>query len=467
MCVWRRVVAFGTLLLTVTMNGCVTNVTYRDAFSEAAPIEGNDATFNAASSSVLRAAKIALLHQGFSISDFDPRQGVVSGWRDMPDSNDETLSHRMITTVTETELAPNSTRVVLLTDEQTVRRERHDTWWHLLWLIPVIPTGSRYETVVLSDHTVTQATAYSDFFDQLRKQLEPVPQQVILEQAFSEQGVSEQVASRQTAVRPPEAYVADTTKPSTPPAAASSSSYAAKVPVDESRGATAHGANYEATKSAQVNLLPCPQSVPCIVTDDYVAAQSAHLRTHVHQDKGISSHSPRHKQRPQAAKKASAPAVPSSASPTLVSRPPVTTEKPAPTSAMPKSTTPNTALTTGIATTEQPAATVALPNAPGLKAPRTARSTDVTIATSEDYIDKERAEQLATAVQNRLKGINTETLESSQRATYSAAIAMAHESDKALKSHDYLAALRLAEKAQQLTEILASKSKGSTPAHYP
>lgn len=46
------------------------------------------------------------------------------------------------------------------------------TWWRLLWLIPVFPTGTEYTTVVVERDTVHSPKAYSDFFGAVKKTLE-------------------------------------------------------------------------------------------------------------------------------------------------------------------------------------------------------------------------------------------------------------------------------------------------------
>jgi hypothetical protein len=42
------------------------------------------------------------------------------------------------------------------------------TWWHLLWIIPIIPTGTEYQTLAIKEGNVTDPGFYTGFFNSLK-----------------------------------------------------------------------------------------------------------------------------------------------------------------------------------------------------------------------------------------------------------------------------------------------------------
>ncbi|GEM_PF-2167315 len=166
-----RALFFGALLLSCAITACSEHRGYREAFSKTSGIDGNDATLSSPPRAVFEAAKIVLVRQGFNITHIDPVEGVISAEREMADSSDKTLSYRVMVSATATEIGPQTTRLVLAANEQTIRHQKYHTWWHLLWLMPLFPTGTQYNTVVRQEQTVTDPAFYSDFFSQVRNEL--------------------------------------------------------------------------------------------------------------------------------------------------------------------------------------------------------------------------------------------------------------------------------------------------------
>jgi hypothetical protein len=69
-------------------------------------------------------------------------------------------------------LVPTSeqiTHVIAAANETTEMHKKSHDWWHLLWLIPIFPTGTEYTTVVVDRDTVHSAQLYQDFFTAVMK----------------------------------------------------------------------------------------------------------------------------------------------------------------------------------------------------------------------------------------------------------------------------------------------------------
>ena len=61
------------------------------------------------------------------------------------------------------------TQVIAAANMTTELHKKSYTWWHLLWLIPIFPTGTEYTTVVINRDTVHIPQLYHDFFTAVQK----------------------------------------------------------------------------------------------------------------------------------------------------------------------------------------------------------------------------------------------------------------------------------------------------------
>jgi hypothetical protein len=64
------------------------------------------------------------------------------------------------------------TQVIAAANQTTEMHKKVYTWWHLLWLIPIFPTGSEYTTVVVNRDTVHNPQLYRDFFTSVKKRVD-------------------------------------------------------------------------------------------------------------------------------------------------------------------------------------------------------------------------------------------------------------------------------------------------------
>lgn len=159
--------AFMCLLLL--SSGCATPTTQNRAFSEQHKIKGNSdsipATMDAAWGSVLE----VIAERGWLIQQADTKSHVILATREIRDEDDKDLSHSLSATVTLVPVSEQITRVIAAANETTEMHKKSYTWWHLLWLIPIFPTGTEYTTVVVSRDTVHNPQLYQDFFDAVTK----------------------------------------------------------------------------------------------------------------------------------------------------------------------------------------------------------------------------------------------------------------------------------------------------------
>jgi hypothetical protein len=164
---WLPLVSAATLLAT----GCASNDGYRHAFSEKGVIQGSDHAVSAEETPTLQAAKRTLVHQGFAVENVDFKAGVIKATRNFPDENNKNISYNIVATVDVTPNGRGTSLVTLAATQQTVlHREKYD-WWHLMWVLPLFPVDTEYQTVVTSEGDVTDPVFYSDFFACIDKSL--------------------------------------------------------------------------------------------------------------------------------------------------------------------------------------------------------------------------------------------------------------------------------------------------------
>lgn len=164
-----RFIIFGALAATATLAGCGGQQGYRKAFSEQAALTNNSRTFEIPADQALRTVKQTLVRQGFTIEQADTSTGLIKATRNMQDRDDKDISYNINATADITEATGKGSVVTLAASQQTVLHRKWRTWWHLLWIIPIFPTGVEYQTVVTKEGNVTDAAFYGDFFAAIEK----------------------------------------------------------------------------------------------------------------------------------------------------------------------------------------------------------------------------------------------------------------------------------------------------------
>jgi hypothetical protein len=156
------------LVALLTLNGCAANQQgYQKAFDSQSSLTKNQLTFSQSSDSLFKMVKQTFIQQGFIIENADQKSGIVKAVRNMEDKNDPEISYTIHVSTDITEVASTETNISLAASQQTILHRTTTTWWHLLWILPIIPTGTEYQTLVVKEGNITEPGFYTDFFNSL------------------------------------------------------------------------------------------------------------------------------------------------------------------------------------------------------------------------------------------------------------------------------------------------------------
>jgi len=86
----------------------------------------------------------------------------------MQDKENSEISYNISASADISEVTDAETTVSLSASEQTILHRASTTWWHLLWILPIIPTGTEYQTLVIKEGNITDPGFYTDFFNSVR-----------------------------------------------------------------------------------------------------------------------------------------------------------------------------------------------------------------------------------------------------------------------------------------------------------
>jgi hypothetical protein len=155
-------------LAIMTLIGCATQQEYQKAFDSQHSLTQNQCTFTQSSDSIFMIAKQVFIQQGFTIESADLKSGIIKAVRNMQDKENEEFSYNIHASVDISEEAGAQSTVSLAASQQTVLHRSTTTWWHLLWILPIIPTGTEYQTLVVKEGNITDPGFYTDFFNSLK-----------------------------------------------------------------------------------------------------------------------------------------------------------------------------------------------------------------------------------------------------------------------------------------------------------
>jgi hypothetical protein len=113
-------------------------------------------------------AKQVFIQQGFTIESADLKSGIIKAVRNMQDKENPEYSYNIHVSADISEVAGVQSTVSLAASQQTILHRATTTWWHLLWILPIIPTGTEYQTLVVNEGNVTDPGFYTDFFNSLK-----------------------------------------------------------------------------------------------------------------------------------------------------------------------------------------------------------------------------------------------------------------------------------------------------------
>lgn len=158
------------LIVVIVVTGCASAPPpYEEAFSESEEVQGSVGSIPASMEITWIATLEALSRQGFLIQQIDAKNRIMQASREMQDKEDKDFSYTVNATLTFIPLADQITKVMVAANETTEFHKKEYRWWKLFWIIPLIPVGTDYTTVIVNRNTVRSSQFYLGFFDTLEK----------------------------------------------------------------------------------------------------------------------------------------------------------------------------------------------------------------------------------------------------------------------------------------------------------
>src|ERR1039457_330325 len=160
----------GILFVAImSLFGCARNQQeYQKAFDSQHSLTQNQCAFTQSSDSIFKIVKQTFVQQGFTIENADLKSGIVKAVRNMQDKENPDISYNIHASADIAEVEGAETNISLAASQQTILHSATTTWWHLLWIIPIIPTGTDYQTLVIKEGNITEPGFYTDFFNAMK-----------------------------------------------------------------------------------------------------------------------------------------------------------------------------------------------------------------------------------------------------------------------------------------------------------
>ena len=164
-----RLLQWFLLVALLILTGCAANQQgYQKAFDSQNSLTQNQAAFTQSPDSIFKILKQTFVQQGFTIESADLKSGIVKAVRNMQDKEAPEISYNIHVSADISDEAGSETNVSLAASQQTILHRSTTTWWHLLWIIPIFPTGTEYQTLVIKEGNITAPGFYTDFINSLR-----------------------------------------------------------------------------------------------------------------------------------------------------------------------------------------------------------------------------------------------------------------------------------------------------------
>lgn len=153
----------------MALAGCANNQQgYQKAFDSQNSLTQNQCAFTQSCDGIFKIVKQTFIQQGFTIESADSKSGIVKAIRNMEDKENPEISYNIHASADISEVTGAETNVSLAASQQTILHRASTTWWHLLWILPIIPTGTEYQTLVIKEGNITEPGFYTDFFNSLK-----------------------------------------------------------------------------------------------------------------------------------------------------------------------------------------------------------------------------------------------------------------------------------------------------------
>jgi len=164
-----RLLMLFLIVVIMAVAGCASNQQgYQKAFDSQHSLTQNQCSFSQSPDSIFKIVKQTFVQQGFTVESADLKSGIIKAVRNMEDKENPEISYNIHASADISEITGADTSVSLAASQQTILHRASTTWWHLLWILPIIPTGTEYQTLVIKEGNITEPGFYVDFFNSLK-----------------------------------------------------------------------------------------------------------------------------------------------------------------------------------------------------------------------------------------------------------------------------------------------------------
>lgn len=153
---------------TMALSGCAGNHQYNKAFDSQNALVQNQCSFPQSADTLFKVTKQIFVQRGFTIEAADTKSGIMKAVRNMADKDDEEISYNIHASADISEITADETKLSLAASQQTILHRSSLTWWKLLWILPLFPTGTEYQTLVIKEGNITDPVLYNDFCNAVR-----------------------------------------------------------------------------------------------------------------------------------------------------------------------------------------------------------------------------------------------------------------------------------------------------------
>jgi hypothetical protein len=158
-----------SVVAIMALTGCASNQQgYQKAFDSQHSLTQNQCVFTQTCDSIFKIVKQSFIQQGFTIESADSKSGIIKAVRNMEDKENPEISYNIHASADISEVAGAETNISIAASQQTILHRATTTWWHLLWILPIIPTGTEYQTLVIKEGNITDPGFYTDFFNNVK-----------------------------------------------------------------------------------------------------------------------------------------------------------------------------------------------------------------------------------------------------------------------------------------------------------
>lgn len=172
---------FFVLAGIMVLSGCAGKHQYNKAFDSQNALVQNQCSFPQSADTVFKVTKQIFVQRGFTIESADIKSGIMKAVRNMADKEDEEISYNIQASADISEITSEETKLSLAASQQTILHRSSLTWWKLLWILPLIPTGTEYQTLVIKEGNITEPALYNDFCNAVR--VEATKQDLVVKSA--------------------------------------------------------------------------------------------------------------------------------------------------------------------------------------------------------------------------------------------------------------------------------------------